>query len=103
MVGEGLGVNVAVGVGGSGEGVVVGVVVAVAVPVGKAGKGVMVVVLVSRLVGTGVSVGGNLQACVTVLHARLASSKATKRIKMRFFMLNQIKFGIKRATLKTDR
>ena len=88
IVGERLGVKVAVGVGGRGEGVVVGV--RVAVDVGEAGMGVKVAVLVGRLVGTDVSVGRGCQTDVTVLHARLASSKNTIRMWMRVFMLSQM-------------
>ena len=86
MVGEGLGVNVAVDVGGRGEGVVVGV--SVTVDVGDAGTGVNVAVLVGRLVGTAVSVGSGCQAEVTVLQARLASRKITIRMWRRVFMLS---------------
>ena len=80
--------KVVVGVKGRGEGVVVGA--SVAVDVGDAGMGVKVAVLVRCLVGMEVSVGRGCQAIVTVLQARLASSKVTKRKWMRVFMLSQM-------------
>ena len=91
-----------VGVEGRGEGVVVGASVAVAV--GEAGMGVRVAVLVSCLVGTEVSVGRGCQAIVTVLQARLVSSKVTKRLWMRVFMLSQMgSFGVERTSLDSHR